>query len=359
MANERTGGWADTPERRRELQDALDRYVFYGSFEEAARSCGMPVSTFKSRVYKARHLGFQSGGEQSLEPSQEPEDIPDYDAVRARVQSYNPGHIDGFYKEKTWRRKIAKRPFGMAFIGDLHLDSPGFDVRWWERDKAALNEIGSMDADLVSVFMGDILDNWPMGGRLAKKHHDSHLTRLEALALVKGFLQIEYPMLDLFCLGNHDDWPGADFKALVREWSDCTVVDWGAHVVIEAGDFIFRAFVSHDMRGSSVYNPIHGLARRAREDGGADLYVAAHRHTGGQARGQNGFRDRMYNMIRVRGYKRADEYAWGRGFPDETEGASGLAVVNPFASSQDGICRLFYDLEEGREWLAWLLKKHC
>ena len=172
---------------------------------------------------------------------------------------------------------------------------------------------------------------------------------------MRGFAPEEGLDFTLWLIGNHDQWPGVDFETLLRQWLTCPLVDWAAYITVTTSKgFAFRTFAAHDMPGGSVYSPVHALARRAREDGECDLYVAGHRHKGGQAKEPSGYRNKTYSYMRVRGYKRADEYAWVKGFSEEDEGATGMAVINPLARTQDSQCRTFYDLEEGLDWARFL-----
>jgi len=351
------------PRKLEHYQRCLDLSIEYSSYAEAARSVGIPQTTFKYAVQKARALGLVPGGTPDAPPSPAGvseilEGMPSYSEAMKRVVEHNPQHIREFYDERSLTVRVPHRIFCKAFIGDLHMDSPGFDVDWYNRDMELIRRAQG-ELPTISVFMGDVLDNWPISGRLSKKNRQTAVTRKEGLALLRGFLQEEGLDLSVFLMGNHDQWLHEEFEVLVRQWTSAKVADWACTIraVTEKG-WGFSTFASHDMRGSSIHNPVHGLARRAREDGAADLYVAAHRHMGGQGKDQNGFRDRTYNYLRVRGFKRADEFAWSKGYPEENEGACGLAVINPFARMQDNVCRTFYDLEEGLDWAKFLRKKY-
>ena len=316
---------------------------------EAARILGMTRSRVQRLMIKAAEL-----------PAEDDEivtDLPDYHQVKRRLAGYNQKYIRDFKTERHLNLLVRHAPFIQMFIGDLHRDSPGHDDDQFEADMGLIRR-AQEEFTCHVINIGDVLDNWPLGGRLGKKHHDSHLTRKEALALVRGFMCEEDIAFTLHLLGNHDQWPGVDFETLLRQWTDTPLVDWAAQITVTTDKgFVFRTFAAHDMPGHSIHNPVHALSRRAREDGGCDLYVAGHRHRGGQGKDQNGYRGRTYNFMRVRGYKRADEYAWVKGFSEEDEGATGMAVVNPLARTQDSVCRTFYDLEEGLDWARFLMSR--
>lgn len=314
----------------------------HGGIRAAARASGLNYSTV--------HKWYNT-------PTSEPvvveddeidvNDLPDYDAVKSRIERYNPAHIRRFHKSHYVQKKVPHKPFLIWFMGDPHRDSPGHDTDMFNAHLDVVREAQERHT-VLPVNMGDILDHWPTGGRLGKKHHDSHLTRAESLSLVRGLLQEEGIDWALHILGNHDAWPGVDFATLMKQWTRAPVVDWGCvfEVVTERG-WNWTTFVAHDMAGHSMYNELHGLMRRAREDGGADLYVAGHRHTAAQGKAENAHRNRMYHSLRVGSYKKADEYAWNKGYGEQTEGASAFALINPLAKTMDGQCRTFLDLEEG------------
>ncbi len=285
------------------------------------------------------------------------DDLPDYQQVKKRLAGHNQRYITDFYKQRWLNLRVPHRPFLQFFIGDLHRDSPGHDDDQFEADMGLIRR-AQEDFTCHAINMGDVLDNWPLGGKLGKKHHDSHLTRKEALSLVRGFMCEEGIDFAVHLLGNHDAWPGVDFETLLRQWTKAPIVDWAAYLTVTTDKgFRFRTFAAHDMPGSSINNPVAALSRRAKEEGECDLYVAAHRHKGGQGKDQNGYRGKTYSYLRVRGYKLADEYAWIKGHSEEAEGATGLAVINPLARTQDSVCRTFYDLEEGLDWARFLTSR--
>lgn len=283
------------------------------------------------------------------------DDLPTFDEIRPRLER-NAKHIRRF-ERKHFLTFTVRGPFAVPFIGDPHMDSPGFDFRQFMADMDAIREIGEV-LPTFPINMGDLLDNWPAGGKLGKKLADGHLDRREALGLARAFLNGE---MGVECvahlIGNHDHWPGVDYAVLLQQWAKAPVIDWGAIITFKMPRDDFVVGASHDYPGHSGHNSLHALMRRSREEGGCDLYVGAHRHMGGQGKVEDGHRGRTYHYMRVAGYKRADEYAWQKGFGQVKEGASGVAVVNPFSTSQDGICRTFYDLQDAADWARVIAKR--
>lgn len=328
-----------------------------GNQTAAARALNMDRGTFRHRLAVAQLRDTAAPEPAAEEEPLDPEDLPSYAKVKRRLDAYNADHIRKTEASRSVTLKMPHGPVLLWFIGDLHLDSPGFDDRQFYADldtiRAAQDEFGQ---SCKSVFMGDVLDNWPLAGKLGKKNHDSHLTRKEALALVRGLFQEEGIDWAAVLLGNHDHWAGVDFETLLRQWCPAPILDWAAYLTVATRKgWGFNVFLAHDMAGHSMYNQVHGLSRRAREDGTADLYVAAHRHHTGQGQEYNGHRDRTFHMLRVGSYKRADEYAHRRGYPEAgPEGATALAVLDPNATTQDGRCFTFYDLSLGVDFARML-----
>lgn len=247
---------------------------------------------------------------------------------------------------------VNKGPFAVGLIGDPHLDSPGTNLDQLERDMKLFAAAG-----VRCINVGDLLDNWPTGGRLAKKLQDSKMSRTESLGLARWFILESGVRFDCHVLGNHDEWAGHDYSTLLHSWAaqaKSRLVYWGANVQYVHEDFSFTLQAHHDFPGHSMYNSLHALMRRAREEGLCDLYVAGHRHTAAQGSEESGFRNKHYKYLRVKGYKEGDEYAFAKGFPQQKEGASAIAVINPYAETMEGRCRTFLDLTDGLDWLETL-----
>lgn len=316
---------------------------------EGAKRAGMKDSSFRRRLLSAeKHYGLRP-----RESAQKVDilDLPDADEVWRRMRSYTRGHISRFYAEKSLNLTVRSPVFGAWFMGDPHLDSPGTDHARMLLDLDLIKD-AQAEHDILAFNIGDTLDNWPKGGRLAKKLSDGPISAREALALTKSLAGA----LDwtAWLIGNHDEWAGLNFRQLMQEWGQFRISDWGMFVHVDTPGREWVIAMHHDFPGHSMHNPLHALMRRAREEGGADLYVAGHRHTGGQGKFEDGHRDRTYNIMRVRGYKRADEYAFQRGYAEQEEGCSGLAVFNANAKMQDSEIRTFYDLQEGLDWMRFL-----
>jgi hypothetical protein len=283
---------------------------------------------------------------------QELEDLPDGYEVLQRNKGVNSEYIAK--ARKKWRRVIPVRPepFAVAFVGDPHLDNKGCDLAAIEADLAAIRASG-----MRAVNMGDILDNFHKTTKLAAKQASNRVTASEALALARWFIRDCGVQWDAHIVGNHCAWLGDQGEQLLKQWgyqAGSRFYEWTAQITYAWDGGQYTVLASHDFKGGSVYNPVHGLMKRALEDGTADLYVAGHRHTAAQAGAESGFRGKRYEHLRVRGYKKWDEYAFVKGFEQQDEGATGVAVIDPNSETMAGRCRTFLDVLEAQEYLGWL-----
>ncbi|MDD9727248.1 hypothetical protein PVV74_17445 [Roseovarius sp. SK2] len=254
-------------------------------------------------------------------------------------------------------------PFCVAFIGDPHLSNKGCDLTALHDDINLLVATGTR-----AVQVGDILDNFRYIGKLAGNEADNFLTTKQARSLAKWFIAESGVRWDAHVLGNHDAWQGPEGVALLESWvrqAKSRLYDWNARLIYKWGEGPNDQHVvaaSHDFKGNSIYNPNHGPMRMALEDGTADTYVAGHRHNHGETKFPNGWRDKTYQTVRVRGYKARDGYSEGR--PqfapfNGMEGRSALLVVNPLSETHDGRQRVFMDLADGIEFTQMLKRRYA
>jgi hypothetical protein len=283
---------------------------------------------------------------------EELEDIPDGRAVLDMAKFANAEYITA--ARKRWRRVIPVKaePFAIAFVGDPHIDNKGCDLIGLENDLEAIRASG-----MRAVNMGDILDSFQKTVKLASKQANNRVSASQGLALARWFIRDSGVSWDAHVVGNHDSWLGLEGVALLKEWgyqAGSKFYDWVAQITYQWDGGSYTCLAAHDFKGSSVYNPLHGNMKRALEDGTADLYVSAHRHNAAQAGAENAFRGKRYEHMRVRGYKSWDEYAHVKGFDQQTEGATGVAVIDPFAETMAGKCRTFLSVTDAQGYLQFL-----
>jgi hypothetical protein len=326
------------------------------ALEEAGKRLGLPSKTVRNHVEKARERwGWTPDDFAAPAPQAEAdvEDLGDGLAILQESAQRNAQYIARFHT-KPRVRLVKKEPFAVAFFGDPHLDNKGCDI------KRLLADLELVRASRIrSINIGDIVDNFHKTGKLGTKAARNKMTPKEALAAAKWFVTEGAPW-DAHLIGNHCAWAEEEFAALLKGWAAVTgakVHEWEAEIIYQWDDGQFIVNVAHDFKGHSQFNPVHGHIKRALEDGRADLYVAGHRHNAAQAGVENGWRKRRYEFLRVMGYKVADDYAKTKQFPQQTEGHSAIAVIDPFATTLEGRCRTFLNLEEGVEHLEALRRR--
>lgn len=278
------------------------------------------------------------------------EDLGDGLGILLENAQRNAKYISKFHS-KPRVRMVKKEVFGVAIFGDMHADNKGADLQKLMADLALVRA-----SRIRSINIGDINDQFHKTGKLATKAARNHMTPKDALAVAKWIVTEGAPW-DAHILGNHCAWGEEEFASLLITWAAQTgakVHEWEAHLTYRWDDGEYTILAAHDFKGNSQFNTLHGHAKRALEDGRADLYVCGHKHNAGQAGVENGWRGRRYEFVRVMGYKVADDYAFRGQFPQQSEGHSCLAVIDPFAETKEGRCRTFLNLEEGVEHLETL-----
>jgi len=335
--------------------DEKERSDQRSAFQALAADVGTSHSAIRHQLSEAlRRFGWTPADfANDLKPAaEELDDIPDGYAVLQQAKGANTEYIDR--ARKRWRRVFPVRPepFAIAFVGDPHIDNKGCDLAALEDDLAAIRA-----SRMRAVNMGDILDNFHKTTKLAAKQANNRVSASQGLALARWFIRDSGVNWDAHVVGNHDSWVGPEGLALLREWgyqAQSRFYDWVAELTYTWDGGSYTVLAAHDFKGSSIYNPLHGNMKRALEDGTADLYVSAHRHNAAQFGAENGFRGRRYEHLRVAGYKRWDEYAHTKGFGQQVEGATGVAVIDPLSETMGGRCRTFLSVTEAPGYLQWL-----
>ncbi len=205
-------------------------------------------------------------------------------------------------------------PVCIVWLADLHLGGGGIDYpRVFEEARIVAETPGTWAATL-----GDLVDQFILG-RMAAERLETRLSIPDEWVLLRRYLRTLGPKLKVCVRGNHESWMGAIsgvdyFREVVASIAPDVLYD--AHDCrfrLQVGAHSWRVRVRHKWRGSSIYNPSHGIERAAKWDQNFDIGVGAHTHRGGFARGFGaGGRDCMAVMCGT--YKRRDNYAEAQGF---------------------------------------------
>lgn len=229
----------------------------------------------------------------------------------------------------------------MVNIGDAHFGDPGTDV---QRAFAEAEMIAQTDG-MYAADMGDLINNF-IGQFFASIRHDTRLTITDEWVILGSYLRVLGPKLTLEIGGNHLAWTqklaGVDYlHDTLGAISPHTLYD--AHecrVVIDVCGVEFPARFRHRWRGSSIYNPTHGIERAARfDDRDFVLGVGAHTHVAGVARQfAVGSVDCM--AVLVGSYKRWDSYQREQGFPAANNSTAVAVILDAETKSMTGINNL-------------------
>ena len=275
--------------------------------------------------------------------------------ISRRVDAFRRDSLRGDIHKRVL--KMPPDPFGICVLGDPHVDNEGCD---WP----ALSKVIEVCQDTDGVLMasvGDQTDNWI--GRLQKKYADTSCLASDGWRLSQYLL--EAPGLNWIALvgGNHDGWsmvPGVDPLKWISEKAKvrCYAPDEIRITLKFTGDDDYEPFVwviRHDCSGRSWFHPSHGPNKMAMLDGQVHLVTAGHIHTWAYLQ-QEAPHGRVTHAVRVRGFKRNDEYAISKGFREDWYGCACMIVVDPSVVGPDRL-KIFWDVEKGAEYLTYVRSK--
>ncbi len=221
-------------------------------------------------------------------------------------------HVSTFERTYAYQTKNhwagIERPAGpfVAFhCTDPHVDDNTTPLRVLEADIKASRDMGA-----IVIHGGDLLNNWPMAGKLAKEWAKQECTAPRALLRARHYIDIMQP--DVWVDGNHEEM-NPYLSSLFDQWLPAkTIRDyWTARFVVKPkGGREFRLVVSHKLqKGSSWFHPSHGALREGMEGEEADVYMEGHIHVSGIL--YRTLPERQHNFLAVSsaGYKTIDKYA--------------------------------------------------
>lgn len=232
--------------------------------------------------------------------------------------------------------------FGLLVLGDPHLDDDGCDVRLMRHHL----EIGRQPG-VYTTSVGDMTNNWPHSGRLARLYASQSTDYHRGIRLLKWLLLdagVTWPFL---ATGNHDDWNSG--QEILREivGKRFPVLDWDARVEIAAGSRRWRIHMAHNFPGHSMWHNLHAMLRASRFTTDAELLIAGHLHTESYMRfGMPGV-GRYVHAVRVRGYKAHDHYADRLGYQTDPDGASALIIMGHDHGENNARFLVYHDIDVG------------
>lgn len=243
-------------------------------------------------------------------------------------------------------------PIGIAGFGDPHLDDDGCAWPDLQRDVRICQETKG----ILCVGVGDNSNNWV--GRLMKLYAHQEVTSSQAIQLIEWFM-LSLPWL-VEKKGNHDEWntdKGDPVDAMHRLHKRLSIMEGGStrlQINLPAGCAV-RMHVRHNFPGNSQFNPAHGMVRQTLFDYRDHILMCGHLHTAGYIPIWHNDPRQLCHGMRLGTYKDFDKYADDGGFKEANWARSMLAIVNP-DQAHDPVryIKVFFDLEEGADVLAWM-----
>ncbi len=255
---------------------------------------------------------------------------------------------------KHWRQIDRGRgPFAVFHCTDQHLDGDSCPLRLLEADIQAAHAL-----DAVMVHGGDLLNNWPMAGKLARLWAEQNCTKSDALLRAQHFIEIFQP--DVWVDGNHEEMnPYLD--ALFKEWVPKTCLSdyWsiGFEVVTPGGRPI-RIKAAHKFeKGQSWFHPHHGAIRETLEADPADLYLEGHLHVSGVMYRTFAERSLSATFVASAGYKIVDKFATRisrGGKVPKLKGRAHWIICDPMADEGEIACIAFDSPRQAEAYLNGL-----
>jgi len=293
------------------------------------------------------------GRREALGQRYTPPPIPDPDIpVEALIDRLAEGYTrrSEHRAAKKWMRFGLNEdgPYCIAVVGDPHLDDPGCNWPLLKRDVELMRT-----PNVHAVCLGDVTNNW--SGKLVRLYAEQETTRTQAWKLAEWFFGA-VPWIVIIA-GNHDMWSGSGDPLDWMARGHAVKQDWTAQFEVSTpSGHVVRIDARHDFKGSSIYNPLHGLMRARRfSDGEADILAAGHQHHAEIYQGQDPEKgSKPFWLVRARGYKHIDSYADHHQFEsqDPRHGSTVGIVVDP-----DGGIQAYTDLSEAIEIMRFKRSK--
>lgn len=327
---------------------------------EAARLLGVPGTTLINRLKQEILKGHKF--DDVFEPAKAdaplfsypvlPSEIsPVEEIIERRKLGYARKHAAEVARKFIQVKVKTTGPVGILHFGDPHVDDDGTDMELLEHH---VNLVAKTEG-LFGASVGDYSNNWV--GRLAGLYGQQHTTAAEAWRLVEWFVGA-VPWLYLVG-GNHDVWSGAGdpIKWFMRQAPG--VYEWhGVRIGLQfPNGREVRINCRHDWRGSSQWNPAHGPAKAAMMGWRDHVLTCGDKHISGYNIVQDPNSGLISHAIRVGSYKRHDEYAKARGFPEGNFGPACVTLIDPDAKQEIGLVTVLWDVDRAVDYLAFLRRK--
>jgi hypothetical protein len=349
-----------------QVKEAVEAMRVHGSQVKAAAALKMSRSALKARldakgrfpdlaandtVQARERIRFHepAGAPEITYPAEVDDDIPVTEIIDLMSRRFAKRAEAQAAKKLQTITLSHSEPIVVGFVGDPHLDDDGCD---WPKLR---EDIELFKRPYVyGVNVGDSTNNWT--GRLMRLYANQETSLKTARKLVKWFLVESGIKWLAWTLGNHDAWESGGEIIRLMNTTGVPMDDWSAKFRVRfANDAEVPFWVSHDFKGSSQWNSLHGPMKAALMRGGAGVYACGHKHCAGLHWEPLQDQDAAYWIMRSRGYKVIDDHAEVNGFPSQNDGHTTAVVIDPSAKHGRDMIQGFKDLRAAviyREGLA-------
>lgn len=337
--------------------EGLRAYTTFGSYKAASEATGLSRQLLRHRVDQAKVRGMDAQTDVLELPDFPADDVPidrllDLAEERSRLRMQS-------HEAHTWFPVKVKedKPIGILWFGDPHVDDNGCDWPLLRRHAQLCKQTDG----LYGANIGDTTNNW--AGRLAALYAKQDASLKTARRFASWFMLDSGIKWLLWLIGNHDQWgDGAEILAQMaakHKTQKIVCHDWEARFVLQFKNGCeIKVNASHDHSGHSMWNPLHGQVKAAKQGPAIDLIVAGHRHNWAISQWEMADQGNIPLMIRVKGYKTYDDYARKLGHFEQKEGAAILTIIDPRATTKAGRVTAYADVEAGVEYLKWLRSRN-
>lgn len=335
--------------------EAIAALRTHGTTNKAADSLGLTRAGFAGLMKNAKltpdeKAGLYSGAALNVSRARGGQPLADagYDlsyADRTPEQAWSE-HASAF--ERKVSKQLARNEQTLSRSGafviyhstDQHIDDDASALNVLQADIRASHDLGA-----VMCHGGDLLNNWPLAGKLAKQWAEQACTLPDALLRAQHFIDIFKP--DAWVDGNHEEFnpylvqlfDGWIPKATIRDYWRCDFT-----VTVKGGRDC-RVALSHKFqKGGSWFHGAHGHIREMLQSEERDLYMDGHFHQ--DAVMQHTLPERGHSALLVAsaGYKMIDKWASRisrGGKVPKVLGRAHWIVVDPFADEGECMAQAF------------------
>lgn len=241
-------------------------------------------------------------------------------------------------------------PISIAHFGDPHLDDDGCDFQLFDHHC----EIVSKTEGMFAGNIGDFINNWV--GRLTAQHAKQTTTANEAWKLAEWMFR---RMPWMYAIGgNHDLWSGDrdPIKWITQQLGQ----PYTAHGIRIRLNFPNKTSViinaAHNFPGHSMWNPVHGAAKKAMR-WPDDIYVCGHLHHTAVAMLPDPVENKTKWLIRLDSYKVIDDYPKQLGIDESFLAPCINTIINPYAERDTDRIRVELDPERAAQILTMMRKE--